>query len=200
MRFDLIAAHSTSWTDILSAIAAGVAAFAGLATLALVVLGTIFARRGIEYARTQIQEATRSRHAQLVIELARAWEEEGMATSRKLSAGVRDAEELRELVQREYLANSEKSYELLRLPTFFEDLATLEDEKAVSIAIVYKQFGSLITHWYRLWEPAVLFLQQHTKRGDVYAGFQRLATRITEYEREHPPPPPPPSPPAPAAP
>ena len=170
-----IAATQPTWTDIISAVAAALAVVGASVTL-------IFVIRATRYAFVQIEEAKRTRHAEILFRIAAAWESENLVKSRKHTAKAASPQALEATVAKEYAAGSDLYYELITLPTFLEDVGLLEREGAVTIEFVYRRFGTFIPYTYRQWKPSIDYLRQRAKRDDVYREFEALVERVEAYE------------------
>lgn len=159
-----------NWTDTASAVAAVVAAVAALASLALLLLAAIYARR-------QLNEARRSRHAQLLMDLSRRWDEDELNASRQKAVAHQTPAGLLQAVQTLEHDNSLDFYVLLRVPNFFEDVAALEREAALSVELIRTQFKTVIKDTLYHWMPTIRHFRQHWGDG-IYEGFETLAKRM----------------------
>jgi len=132
--------------------------------------------------------ATRARHAQLMADISRRWDEPLFVAGRKAAAKFIDEPWILGLyvaVHRDQ--QSDTWFELQRIPNFFEDLAVQRLAHAISFRIVREAFGwGLVTTWEQ-WKPAVWLLRLREKDATVYEHFEALAERMREslsgYER-----------------
>lgn len=164
-------AAEPTWTDKLSAIAATVAA--GATTLTLLVVGA-----GWLLARAQLEEMKRSRHAQVMADYISRWDGDQLIDARRAVIDI-GSEKLRHEIERLYRRNERKYYELMRVPAFFEDLATLEAHGSLSSELLSQHFGAIVVHEFDQWSPTIDFLRE--RGGSGLEGFERLAA--AELER-----------------
>jgi hypothetical protein len=151
--------NEVSWTDVLSSISAAVAA-------AVVLAGLVIAYR-------QLQEMARSRNAQLLTDYMTRWDAAALVEARMLAASFGSRDALCNNVERLYKDNDPKYYVLMRVPTFFENVATLEESGGMSTELIRKHFGRLVFDAYYFWEPSITFLRNRGATG--LDGFKRLA-------------------------
>lgn len=154
------------WTDVTTAIATSVAAGATLVTLGIISVGAFIAWQ-------QVQETRRSRHAQFMTDYMSRWDDDRMLEARRLAVSFRNREGLRDAVEKRFRANSPDYYKLMRIPGFFETLATLEEQRSVSESLLSRHFGEQLINEFELWEPSIRFLRQ--EGGGGLEGFERLA-------------------------
>jgi hypothetical protein len=149
-----------AWTEI-------VAALTSAATLVFVIAGLVFAKRQLDATKS-------SRHADLLAELSRRWDE--LLAERQESNSYDQPEDLAKAIENLYSANDMKYYTLARVPSFFEDLAVQVVERNIPIELVAKSFkDAVIYHWSR-WKPATAFLRQD--QPSVYEHFEDLAKKL----------------------
>ena len=85
-----------AWTDIVTAVAAGLTV--------LILLAAAF------YARNQIKCTERTREAQLLTDLSRRWNEEQLTEARKAARNYKSADELKDAVQKLGGKNDKEAY------------------------------------------------------------------------------------------
>jgi hypothetical protein len=123
--------------------------------------------------------ATRSRHAALMADISRRWDEQPLEESRRMAAEFVDEPWLlRFYLQAQIALVSDKQFVLQRIPNFFEDLAVQRRARAISFRIVMDTFGwGLVATWDQ-WEPAVLFLRERENDPTIFEHFEDLAEQL----------------------
>ncbi|MGH2635316.1 MAG: DUF4760 domain-containing protein [Actinomycetota bacterium] len=123
--------------------------------------------------------ATRSRHAALMADISKRWDEDLLAEARQLAAPfVDDPWLLRSYLSVLVEMGSEKRFVLERIPNFFEDLAVLLRAHAISFAIVEDTFGLGLVKTWDQWKPAVWYRRTQENDATVYEHFEELAERM----------------------
>ena len=156
--------YEPHWTDVISAITA-----AGAFVILLV---------GAIIALVQVKQTTRNRHAQLMADLSRRYDELG--EGRHLAAENLTPIELRDNFEDLYRANDPSVYVLLKISNFFEDLSVMVKQGSLPIEIVRSSLAGPLFRAWDHWAPSVMFLRQHTGRDSSYEGFEKLARLVRE--------------------
>ena len=154
-------------------------AFATLATAAILLITALV-------AATQLDDARKTRHAQLIVNLSRRWDE--IRTSEQLYTEY-SSDRLVELVEKVYAfqANDRERQEyvsLRELPTLIETIGVLEYEEDLALRIIHELWGLPIRSTWSAWAKAVIRLRQVSHAPGTYRNFERLAERLELYQRE----------------
>lgn len=147
--------------------------YAVAATLTLFVLAV-----AAWIALRQTGEAVRLRHSALMADLSKRWDEEPLVQSRRAAARFDDGVRLRLHVEIQEREQSDELFVLQRIPNFFEDLAVLEREGAISFAMIQASFGRLVVDAWKTWAQSVEFWREEEGDDTVYEHFEALARRI----------------------
>ena len=160
--------NSPNWTQIVSAVAS-------CATLVLLVVGLLG-------ARSQLDETIRGRRVQLIIDLAKRWNEPLMIDSRKKATAFATPSELRDAIEKEPI---EAFYDLALIPDFFEDLGLVVRADPETYAIVEQLFGSVISQTWDRWELTIAWLSSSEvdEQPTMYGNFRDLAGRLDPPDR-----------------
>jgi hypothetical protein len=167
----------TSWTAVY-ALAAGV-------TFVVLLVAAIMALRQFNVAVQTRQdmaqaglEAVKTRHAALMSDLSKRWDEDPVLASRKMVSGMGKGPDLRLWI--EYLAdrNDPRLLDLQIVPNYFEDLAVLLEIGAIPFEMLEKSLGGTIVETWERWKDSAEFLREQGGYDPVYENFRRLAERI----------------------
>jgi hypothetical protein len=170
---------------------AWIAAAAALLTVG--VLGAT-ARYAYKSALGGLEDARRSRHAQLIVALDQYWESTAIATSMKLYGKYTD-KALADLVTKMFGPGDDRptdqelsDYESLAASAnLIEMIGVLCDEGAITEDVVYKIWGgSIVTVW-RAWGEALPKLREDLDEADVFVHFARtgkaMEARLPEAKK-----------------
>jgi hypothetical protein len=143
-----------------------------LAGIALLALGSLL-------------EARKDRHAQLLLDLSRRWDEQQIAESEQASAKRTPSEKVA-LMKRAYADKpSEEAVKewavLLVIPNLCETLGALEAEGAISLGTLHRMWGTAIQNLWRQWEKPVKEIRETMKAPRAYAELERLAQELAAY-------------------
>ncbi len=155
-----------AWTDIVTAIAAGLTV--------LILLAAAF------YARNQIKCVERTREAQLLTDLSRRWNEEKLTEARKAVRNYKNGSELKDAVQKLRESNHDEYYVLVRLPDFFEALGVLVNTSCLSKQLTKDLFGTAIGYYHKLYVPAIKYLRKKYNDENIYKWFDDLTEKLNE--------------------
>jgi hypothetical protein len=154
-------------------------AFATLATAVILLITALV-------AATQVDDARKTRHAQLIVNLSRRWDE--ITTSEELYTKY-SRDKLVELVSKIYASGATEQERkvfvaLIELPTLIETIGVLEREENLALRIIDELWGLPIRHTWAAWESAVARLREVSSAPSAYENFERLAQRLEAYRRE----------------
>jgi hypothetical protein len=137
-------------------------------------LGLLGAFGAAIFAAQQVREARKSREAQMAAEFFRRWNEESLVQARRLFAGFKSADELRDAFVAYVAADAPEAYVLYRELDFFEQLAALESQGAFDLELIKLLLGRTLIERWETWRPAL-----HEAHGaDVYPLFAGLAGKL----------------------
>jgi len=153
---------AVNWAEV-TAIATGVLA-----------IGAVGAFGAAIFAAQQVQEARRSREAQVAVEFFRRWNEESLVEARRLFDRFKSPEELSEAFARYVAAGAPEAYLLYRELDFFEQLGALESQGAIDRDLVKIMVGRMLVERWEMWRPAL-----HQAHGPgAYPMFERLVEEL----------------------
>jgi hypothetical protein len=159
-----------AWASVISAVAA---------FLTLIVISIAAA-----VAWKQVQEAKSSRHAALMADMSKRWDEEPLAESRR-QMNAFSPDQLRTRVAYLATTNDKELDVLIRSPNFFEDLAVLHDAGAITFEMIRKSLGGTLVSQWDHWYPAIDHLRGDQKYDLVYENFEALAERMRNELAKH---------------
>jgi hypothetical protein len=183
-HLDPLAAAPT-WADQTTAIATG-------ATALILLITAFFALRGVEDAR-------RTRHGQLVLDLTRQWDQPTVIEAGELHAALGKGA-IVELLQRvferqaqdtpsdpEIEADLETYWKLMAIPNLIDMIGVLESEGVISARLVHKMWGPLILSAWDAWggdDGGLAELRTHYRQyaEETFAYFERLALKMVALE------------------
>lgn len=129
----------------------------------------------------QIREVAKTRHAALMADLSRRWDEELLAKSREQAAKYgRKGSELRDRIAELEEQKTEEYFVLHRIPNYFEDLGVLQTFGAIPLDMIVGSLGLTVVETWAKWEETVHFLRQKFDDEKVYEHFEKLANRIQD--------------------
>lgn len=139
------------------------------------------------FAAWQLRDARRTRHAQLLIELSRRWDEPGFVDAQRLF-GRQTKGDLVDLITTIYQKGGQepdlKLFTTIEaIPNFWETLAILHSERAVSLAVADKMWGTAIRRSWAAWRPAIMHLRAVTRTPSTYEYFEELASAVGRHRR-----------------
>jgi hypothetical protein len=193
------AVRLTAWATVASAV------FLGLSALILG-LTAFFVGRQAKIAVQQQEDAKRTRHAELIVNLSRRWDE--IMRSMQLFSTYRE-KRLLELVRKLYgpeqsqskpnalavrlvqrmrrrFGGAERMDEspindfitLIELPALIETIGVLERDGGLALSVISGLWGSTITSAWTTWKAAVVEMRELTGTPTTYENFERLAERL----------------------
>jgi hypothetical protein len=167
----------TAWTALY--------AIAATATFAIVAVGVVLAIR-------QLNETVRSRHAALMSEFSKRWDEPRLVESRAMIQKYTPARLLLRVQALEGTMGSlNELQDLLRVPNFLEDLAVLEREGAISFEMIRLSLGGEYVQWWDHWKPTTAYMRGDETYDLVFENMEGLAERlradIARHNRGRPP-------------
>jgi hypothetical protein len=163
-------AHVAHWPEWITAIATTVLAVAAIAALANLI------------------DARRTRHAHIVTDLSRRWDEPAATDARRRS-GDYDAAALVALIERVYRppldateaereADVEELYRLGRWLNVLETVGVLYTEKTLSERLIFKLWAGQFAAAWEKWESAISLMRDLERRPGIYGNFQEVAERM----------------------
>ena len=163
---------------------------AGTAVATLVIVGIT-----VWYARKQLRDATRSRHAQLATELIRHWTEPSAVEARGLygwGRGEYSADDIEALVIKLFGPPGEPPTEKERADwnklalwaNQVEFLGMLVSQQWITTDVVYGMWGGGIQTSWKAWGPAVKRLREYDEEPDTYQHFEEVAREMQRIGRE----------------
>ena len=121
--------------------------------------------------------AEKARHAALMAELSRRWDEPTLSESRRFMDSL--GTNLRATFQRWDDVQDPRSYILERVPNFFEDLSVLEQVGAIDFEMIRMSLGRSVVEVWEIWEPTIRYRRK--KFGDdeeIYGNFEKLVVKM----------------------
>jgi hypothetical protein len=169
---------------------------AGATVLTLVVLAATarYAYRSARAGLGSLEDARRSRHAQLILALDQQWGSPSIIASMKLYGKYTDRG-LGDLVERMFGPNQRQptdkelsDYEsLAAAANLVETIGVLCEEGAITHEVIYKVWGGSIVYVWRAWQDAVANLRRYLDEADAFVHFERtgraMEARLPEAKR-----------------
>ena len=127
----------------------------------------------------QLVEAQTARKVQILTDLSRRWDDLVLSESRrKVNTFIGDPERLSRTLKRLDKKNRADYYVIIRVANFFEDLAILVGEDALSLELVKNSLGGPIRHYWSLFRCYILAAQEESPAD--FEHFARLARDLKE--------------------
>ena len=172
----------STWIMIWTAVYAAFNVFIALVLFAAAV-AAVHQLRSMERARQGqldlLVEAEKARRAQVLTELSKRWDDPLFSESRrKVSSFEGDPEGLSRRLRELDRKNHRDFYVFIRVANFFEDLALLVDEDAVSLELVEKSLGTPVGYYWNLFRCYILAEQQ--QEPATFEHFARLVEKLKE--------------------
>jgi hypothetical protein len=158
-----VLATGPNWAETVMAI--------GTAVGALGLLGAIGAA---VFAAQQVREARQTRQAHLAGDFLRRWSEADLVETRRLVAQFPDKERLRDALEGYVAANAAEAYILNRELDYFEQLAALEERRAIDFELIRSLLGRRLIERWDLWKPSIDALGGES----VYPMFDALVSKM----------------------
>ncbi len=132
------------WSSALLAIATSVLA-----------VGVFITLLGLFGTRKAARESASARNTQVYTDISRRWDSDDLLKvrveiDRMEPRQFRDA--YTSLRESRLKFRQAKAFELKRLANFFEDLGVLESQGSLDVQWIEVAFGSLVTHYWKIWE------------------------------------------------
>lgn len=158
-------------------------AFGTLASAAILGITAVYIYRSAQNALLTLEDARKTRHAELVTDLSRRWDEPLIEDSRKLFGRV-TSEELVEIVNEFYDTgeNDHVYYKLIAWPNLIETIGVLESDGAISPEVIHQMWGGGIIVAWAGWCDAIQTLRDRAERPTTYLNFGRLAEMMEGME------------------
>jgi hypothetical protein len=87
-------------------------------------------------------------------------------------------QKLREHLKAIYTKNDPATYELLRVPDFFEDVAVMVKSRTIPFKMIRRSWGMPIVLLWRHWKLAVMSIREMQQQPTAYENWERLAARL----------------------
>jgi hypothetical protein len=163
----IVVDHGTDWPGI-------VAAAAAVVTATIIIISAV-------YARDALAEARRDRYVQVLGDLAGRWASQPMEEARAAMSS-HSAHTLAEMFRSAYEPTTEGDARakellgelevLLRVPSFYEDVALLVESGGLDSDMVWRWFAGPALGCWRYWSEAVAFMQE--RDGGSYVEYEKL--------------------------
>jgi hypothetical protein len=154
-----------NWAEQVTAIATAVSA-----------IGLLSAIGAAIFAGQQVREARIGRLADAAVDFIRRWNEDAMVETRRLVAGFKTPEALRDAFVRFVAENSIEAYVLYRELDYFEQLGALEARGGFDFELIKLLNGRQLIERWNMWRPSVEALGS----GASYPMFEALATKMKQ--------------------
>jgi hypothetical protein len=144
-----------------------------------------------------IIDARRTRHAQIIVDFSRRWDEADVNESFKVYREL-GKDGVLDLARKMYpipkgtppTATSEEVDQFFRAAinaNVIESAGVLRSSKAVSAKVLYKMWGGTITLGWEEWKPTAQHLRQFEGHTGAFRYFEELANKVEKYaKREKP--------------
>jgi hypothetical protein len=160
----------------------------GHTALALTAVGTLVLAGAAIVALLNLRDARRTRHAGIVTDLSRRWDEPLAMDSRRLNASY-DTDGLRDLIALYYAQRGtpkraqqkdvEAFFDLQGWINLIETIGVLRSERAVSARVIFKLWGATIATTWEKWELPIKDMRRLEEHPGVYKNFERLAKSMS---------------------
>jgi len=145
----------------------------------------------------QLRDARRTRHAGLLVELSRRWDDAAFLESQKLAADYPTAAllDLIELLYGDQVSSDDQLEELASkraadlqkleaIPNFWETIGVLHAERAISTSVVERMWGAALLAEWATWKEPIERLRELRGTDSAYIYFQEIADAVEAFERE----------------
>jgi hypothetical protein len=140
----------------------------------ILAIGLLGAFGAAVFAAQQVQEARRTREAQMAAEFFRRWNEDALVEARRMVGGFKSPEELSAAFAAYVAANAPEAYVLYRELDYFEQLGALESQGAFDLALINVLVGRMLIERWEMWRPAI----HQTYGPGVYPMFEGLVQKL----------------------
>jgi hypothetical protein len=163
--------------------AAWVAAMAAVITMIIVGIAAWFALQGLDDAR-------KTRHAQLILSLNQQWASQGLADAFELFWKYSSSGTVTELIDNvhgpeeptgteEEKRQFQQDYQTLSAaPNLVETIGVLREDGALTTDVIYRMWAGEIASIYSYWEDALPKLRSHLDEPDLLSHFRALSLDI----------------------
>jgi len=133
----------------------------------------------VRQAEHQLRVAERDRHAQLLTDLSRRWDESPLIDCRILLMEFPDdGAELRKKLERLEENRDPEFHKLMVVANFFEDLGILVAEEILPLDLVKKSLAGPAQYQFHRYRPFIGGVRQSRGRPELYRWFEYLATAV----------------------
>ncbi len=126
------------------------------------------------FAAQQVQEARRTREAQMAAEFFRRWNDDALVETRRMVGRFKSSDELRKAFVAYASADAPEAYVLYRELDYFEQLAALESLGAFDLELIKLLLGRTLVDRWEMWKPAI----EEAHGPGVYPLFEGLAGKL----------------------
>jgi hypothetical protein len=168
---EVLTTNDPTWADKVSAVASAVGA-----------VGIIVAAVGAWLAFNQIKETRRDRDIQVLSDFGRRWDEERLTEARTKLLSYTSSDLAAE-VEKWFTPPREPTSEvpiLLRVPSFFEDLAIMVECGRLELKFVSKSFRGIAIREWEYWSDAIDKMRQYEPSS--YVEFEKMVRQLLEEQ------------------
>lgn len=178
--------YPKDWPAWITAVSTGVLA----AATSVLAAAAIVALQSLSAAREGLEDARRTRHAQLITDLSRRWDEPLAKESRNLN-GELGTSGIMVAVDRIYdpphrwfrsstvtRADLERFFKLCAWPNLIETIGVLVAEGAISPDVVFKMWGAGIVSAWEMWEEPITHMRTAEAKRGIYRQFETVADEM----------------------
>ena len=140
----------------------------------ILAIGLLGAFAAAVFAARQVQEARKSREAQMAAEFFRRWNEDPLVQARRMVGQFESPEALGEALAAYVAENAPEAYVLYREPDYFEQLAALERQGAFDFELIKLMLGRTLVDRWEMWKPAL----ERVHGSGTYPLFEALAEKL----------------------
>lgn len=141
---------------------------------------------GVFFALLGLWDARKTRDGQLVIDLARRWNEQDTVES-KVAFSVEGPTKIIALMQRAYEPEGDQPasevdlaqfWVLTRWPNLIETIGVLHKHGTLSTRVVYRMWGAGILYAWTVWEEPVKELRRLDRSPDTFQYFEQVGAAM----------------------
>jgi hypothetical protein len=180
-----VAASSPNWAEIVAAVGSvltGATLLVGLGTVFIALRELDVGLRNLDVGLQALDSSRRDRHVAVIAEFQRRWADERLETARTTLYSY-DTARLKRRIHR-FLTTPGPDAEvevLLRVPTFFEDLALLVSAGGVDdLELVWRAFWGPARQYWLQWEDTIHDICDTTGDHGAFTEYHQLVTEMTD--------------------
>ena len=185
----------SAWTDDVVAIFTALAAFGTFVTALLLYVTFRAESKSLDTQRAELKRQAeeslnlrRAEQGQRLIDYLRRWDGADLLESRSDAESFRTAEELRQEINRLQVSRKDLDLRdrmrmplLLRVPSYFEDMAVLVETGAMEPKDLSSSMGNVVASWWDWWKPSIEYLRA-IRWPTGFRGFERIASLVVERD------------------